>query len=206
MSDGVSHTDTPPPSYPPPVTCDASGIVRLPIDFHSRSHISRAFENKCWKASTLAVFAPASESRTMMRSSVDVPPSLKEKGVNQDLFDAFCDDVKRAYADAAPVISTMCALMSVFTLVLAPFCCAYLCCCMGSATKAEEKLTRRLDEIALETTTKWKTRYGVRVSIEHDVHYQRPFMPAEDALVGFRSMPLRSSAWTGSVFVFAPDA
>lgn len=199
------HNEAPPPSYPPPETRHPDGVVRLPIDFHSRTALSRVFENTCWKAETLLAFAPASESQTKMRSSVDVAPSLESKGVSQEEFDEFLRDVKRAYADAAPVISTFCALMSVFTVVLAPFCCAYLCCCMGSATKAEEQLTRRLDAIAQETTTKWR-RFGVRVSIDHDVEYKRPFIAAEDALIGFRSLPLRSSAWKGSVMVFAPDA
>lgn len=199
------HTDTPPPSYPPPETRHPDGVVRLPIDFDSRVALSRVFENKCWKAETLLAFAPASESQTKMRSSVDVAPSLESKGVSQEEFDEFLRDVKRAYADAAPMISTFCALMSLFTVVLLPFCCAYLCCCTGSATKAAEQLTQRLDDIAQETTTKWR-RFGVRVSIDHDVKYKRPFIAAEDALIGFRSMPLTSSAWSGSVFVFTPDA
>lgn len=197
--------DAPPPALPPPEQRFSDGVVRLPIDFNSWSLISRAFKNCCWSADNLRVFAPERETKTMMRSHVNVSPSLEGRGIDQMTFDAFTTAIKNAHADAAPYFSMMCAVMSMFTIVLIPFSCGYLCCCMGNAQRAHDELLQRLESVAKEFDSSWKARYGVRVRLEHDVKYHRPFIPAEDALVGFSSLPIRSSAWSGSVFVFTPE-
>lgn len=204
MSDAGGHGgNTPPPSYPPPETVDAvAGAVRLPFETHALSSHSRALRGCCWNADSMSMFAPERESRTARRSHVNVSMLLRERGMDQPTFDVFITDVKETLASSVDYVSGLCAVAGIFSVVLAPFCCVYSCVSLCKSSAREEKFLSALERVIERTNAEWEPRFGIRVTLERDVAYKRPRVPSEDALPGFKKMPLESSEWTGSMLVF----
>lgn len=203
----MSHSaDTRPPAYPPPERVDpATGAYTLAVDADAfmGSH-SGCLRERCWKTTELAPFGPARVETTELRSRVPVPETLRARGVDQDAFDAMLEDVKIGLANALPSVSPLCAFASAFTLVLFPIAWCYVCAHICSAASMRERVATEIERAIAARAESWSTAYRVRASVTRGVEYKRPHIPSEDAMRGFKSLPVRSSQWVGTVLSFTP--
>jgi len=198
-----------PQAYCPPQSESEDGVVRLPV--HTGGGLlgghSRCLRNRCWTADDLRVFGPERVELTKCRTSVPLPKSLAAKGLDEGSWEDFLAGAREAAAAATPAMSPMCCFPLAFTLVLFPFVWCYMC---GFMCCGEKKLRLACDDrfeaLARETNEKWRARFGIAVELERDQEWKRPYIPADDAVaaLGMNKLPLRSSAWSGSIFKFEP--
>ena len=70
----------------------------------------------------------------------------------------------------------------------------------------EKVLEKDVDEAIKERALNWKARYGVEVRLDRNITWQRPYVPAEDAMFGWTGN-VSSTPWEhGNRLVFTPPA
>lgn len=205
MSDGSDASRRPPAFAPPERVDPQTSEYTLAVDVTAAlgSH-SRCLRERCWKATSLSPFGPERMETTEYRSRVTVPETLRARGVDQEEFDAMLEDVKSGLADATPAVSPLCAFAAAFTIVLFPFAWCFVCAHVCSSDELRERAAVAIERAMEARGERWLTRHRVKASVRRDVQYKRPYIPAEDALWGFKSMPIQSSTWVGIVLSFAP--
>jgi len=204
---GVTHHDrrthraTPriPPAYAPPVTTEANGSVRVPVDHRALAWHSRFTKGCLWNAELLDIFGPRSIAYVHLQSSIELPDLLRRSGIDQEEFDAFLRDVRAGWVSAAPMSSNIMSALLAVTWILAP---VGICCIVGSAFSppTHAKLADKLEGAIAARAAEWRSRYGINARLERNVRYQRMPMTADD-VEGSES--LQSSEWVGNVIVFS---
>ena len=200
-------TYAPSATIPPQQIDPTTGEVLLPFAFNVIQY-SSLLKGCGWTFDSLAVFGPARVELTMPRPSTRcaVPESLTARGIDQEEYDAMLLDVKTALAQTMPYFSPSMALNIGMTLVLLPCAIISLCSLPTDVRKISERSADLVDEAIKERALNWKARYGVEVRLDRNITWQRPNMPAEDALWGY-SGNIRSAPWEhGNRLVFTPPA
>ena len=198
---------SPKPSIPPQQIDPTTGEVLLPFEFNVIQY-SSLLKGCSWTMDTLAVFGPARIELTMPRPSTRcaVPESLRARGIDQEEYDAMLLDVKTALAQTMPYFSPLCALNFGMTLVLIPCMIISLCSLPTDIRKISERSADLVDEAIKERALNWKARYGVEVRLDRNITWQRPYVPAEDAMFGWTGN-VSSTPWEhGNRLVFTPPA
>ena len=208
-----------PPQFLPPEGRDAAtGAVSLPFEARGVTAYSSCLRGCCWSSRDLYIFGPERLEETSVRTTAQVPESLRALGIDQHEYGSMLEDAKAGLANAAPPIGLCCAGACIFTFVLAPFSMCYLIhlSSPGLGDKLIERGANRVEKATSARASRWRAVYGVETKLVRDVRYKRPRMPAGD--VGVTRLEARSphlsphdgcwesSEWVGSALTFTPPS
>lgn len=89
--DRKTHQATPskPPAYAPPVTTEANGSVRVPVNHRALAWHSRFTKGCLWNAELLDIFGPRNIGYVHLQSSIELPDLLRRSGIDQEEFGTF---------------------------------------------------------------------------------------------------------------------
>ena len=170
----------------------------------------------CWSSRDLYPFGPERVEETSVRTTAQVPASLRALGIDQHEYRAMLEDAKSGLANAAPPIGMCCAGSCIFTIMLAPFSMCYLfyLSSPGLSDKLIERGANKVEKAISARASRWRAVYGVETKLVRDVRYKRPRMPIGDLTrmeamsphLSPHDMCWNSSEWVGSALTFTPPS
>lgn len=206
-----------PPQFIPPEGRDAAtGAVSLPFEARGMTAYSWCLRGCCWSSRDLYPFGPERVEETSVRTTAQVPASLRALGIDQHEYRAMLEDAKSGLANAAPPIGMCCAGSCIFTIMLAPFSMCYLfyLSSPGLSDKLIERGANKVEKAISARASRWRAVYGVETKLVRDVRYKRPRMPIGDLTrmeamsphLSPHDMCWNSSEWVGSALTFTPPS